>query len=193
MTNGLCLILAAILALPSFDAAQGGPSDSAPDGPQQGTSSRQNGGGEPSAPLLNPDDLPVDFERIQRALEREPAIRVEERATKFRVEIFGTKPTIEEILGPEFWRGPVAYGGMTHQEFLNMVTPKDVQGYAAFDNKQGAVVAITSFAFQYALAKAIKKFNEAKKEREREEARQEVAEALEALRQARRKAGLPDQ
>ena len=183
MTNGLCLILAAVLALPPFDSAR--------DTPQQGTSSRQNGGGEPSA-LLNPDDLPVDFEKIQRALEREPAIRVEERGTKFRVEIFGTKPTIEEILGPEFWRGPVAYGGMTHQEFLNMVTPKDVQGYAAFDNKQGAVVAITSFAFQYALAKAIKKFNEAKKEREREEARQEVAEALEALRQARRKAGLPD-
>ena len=183
MTNGLCLILASMLALPSYGSAQGRP---------PGASPRENGGSEPSAPLLNPDDLPVDFEKIQRALEREPAIRVEERATKFRVEIFGTKPTIEEILGPEFWRGPVAYGGMTHQEFLNMVTPKDVQGYAAFDNKQGAVVAITSFAFQYALAKAIKKFNEAKREREREEARQEVAEALEALRQARRRAGLPD-
>jgi hypothetical protein len=184
MTSGLCLILAAFLALPPFDA-QGGP--------QQSASPRENGAArDGSAPLLDPDDLPVSIEKIQRALEREPAIRVEEKGTKFRVEVFGAKPTIEEILGPEFWRGPVAYGGMTHQEFLNMVTPKDVQGYAAFDNKQAAVVAITSFAFQYALAKAIKKFNEALKGREREEARREVEEALAALREARRKAGLPD-
>ena len=27
---------------------------------------------------------------------------------------------------------------MTHQEFLDMVTPKDVQGYAPFSNGEGA-------------------------------------------------------
>ena len=189
MTHGLCLILAAMLALPPFDSAQGRPFANA----QQSASPRPNGSAaEPAPGPLDPEDLPVSIEKIQRALEREPAIRIEEKETKFRIQIFGRQPTIEEILGPEFWRGPVAYGGMTHQEFLNMVTPKDVQGYAAFDNKQGAVVAITSFAFQYALAKAIKKFNEAKKEREREEAKREVEEALAALREARRKAGLPD-
>ena len=147
---------------------------------------------EAPAPPLNPENLPVSFEKIHRALSREPAIRITEQRAVFRIEVFGRKPTIEEILGPDFWRGPVAGGGMTHQEFLNMVTPKDVQGYAAFDNKQAAVVAVTSFAFQYALAKAIKKFHEAKKEREREEARREVEAALAALREARRKAGLPD-
>jgi hypothetical protein len=184
MVNSLCLMLAAMVAF----------------SPQQSASAQSSGTvtaaaapeSELAASPLDPDDLPVSIEKIQRALARKPAIRVTEQRPVFRIEIFGRKPSIEEILGPDFLRGPVARAGMTHQEFLNMVTPKDVQGYAAFDNKQGAIVAITSFAFQYALAKAIKKFNEAKKEREREDARQEVAEALAALREARRKAGLPD-
>lgn len=181
MTSGLYLVIAAILALPAQQ----------PLSPQENAVTAASLD-PPSLPTLNPDDLPVSIEKIQRALSREPAITVSEQRTKFRVEVFGRKPTIEEILGPDYLRGPVARAGMTHQEFLNMVTPKDVQGYAAFTNAQGAVVAITSFAFQYALAKAIKKFNEAKKEREREEARREVEEALAALREARRKAGLPD-
>ena len=146
---------------------------------------------EPAEPL-DPDSLPVSLKKIQRALARDPAIRVSEERTKFRVEVFGRKPTIDEILGPDWHRGPAPYGGMTHQEFLNMVTPKDVQGYAAFSNAEGAVVAATSFLFQYALAKAIKKFQEAKQEREREEAKREVDAALAAMRDARRKAGLPD-
>ena len=180
MVNLVSLFLAGILALL----------------PQQASSPQGNGTAaaasvDDTQPSLDPDDLPVSLEKIQRALSREPAIRVTEQRAVFRIEVFGLKPTIEEILGPDFHRGPVARGGMTHQEFLNMVTPKDVQGYAAFDNKQGAVVAITSFAFQYALAKAIKKFQEAKRERDREEARREVEEALAALREARRKAGLP--
>ena len=163
---------------------------------QQGSTSQTNGGAAVDvaggSAVLDPDDLPVSIEKIQRALAREPAIRITEQRPVFRTEVFGRKPDIEEILGPDFLRGPVAASGMTHQEFLNMVTPKDVQGYAAFDNKQAAVVAVTSFAFQYALAKAIKKFHEATKEREREEARREVEDALAALRDARRKAGLPD-
>jgi hypothetical protein len=178
MWNVVCLVFAALLLVTPAAAAQ------------------ENGNGgavaAPSTPALDPDDLPVSVDKIQRALSREPAIRVAEQRTKFRVEVFGRKPTIDEILGPDWARGPVPYGGMTHQEFLNMVTPQAVQGYAAFDNKEGAMVAVTSFVFQYALAKAIKKFQEAKQERERAEAKREVDEALAALREARRKAGLPD-
>jgi hypothetical protein len=81
---------------------------------------------------------------------------------------------------------------MTHQEFLNMVTPKDVQGYAAFDNKQALTIAATSFALKWALQKAIDKYHSANEERGREAARREVEQALAELRRARRAAGLPD-
>ena len=136
-------------------------------------------------------ELPVSLDRIQRALSRPPAIRLKGERVVFRVEILGRKPTIEDILGPDYLKGPVPSGGMTHQEFLNMVTPKDYQGYAAFSNREGMAVAATSFALQWALQKAIHKFQTAKQDREREAARKEVQEALAELERARAKAGLP--
>ena len=143
------------------------------------------------------ETLPVSLERIQRAIAQEPAIRLKDQDLNgdrpvFRVEILGEKLTIEDILGPDYLKGPVPYGGMTHQEFLDMVTPEDVKGYAAFSNKEGAVVAATSLALQWALQKAIHDFKQARDERELEAARREVREALAELRKARREAGLPD-
>jgi len=52
-------------------------------------------------------------------------------------------------------------------------------------------VAATSFALQWALQKAIHKFETAKQDREREAARKEVQDALAELEKARAKAGLP--
>jgi hypothetical protein len=147
-------------------------------------------GAEPST--MNIDRLPIDLDKIQKALSRPPAIKLETNRTVFRVEIFGRPPTIEDILGPDYLKGPAPGGVMTHQEFLNMVTPKDVQGYAAFDNKQALTIAATSFALKWALQKAIDKYQTAKEERAREAAKREVEEALAELRRARRAAGLPD-
>lgn len=136
-------------------------------------------------------ELPVSLERIQRALARPSALRMKSDRPVFRVEVLGRKPTIMDFLGPDYLKGPAPYGGMTHAEFLNMVTPKDVQGYAAFSNGEAFTVAATSFALQWALQKAVLKFENAKKEREREAARAEVQDALAALAKARQRAGLP--
>jgi hypothetical protein len=173
-------------------AAQGSPQSAsasgtaveAPQKPGDGDSAA-SASDEESAPL------PVSLSRIRRSLSRTPAIRVENQRVVFRVEVLGRKLTIEDILGPDYLKGPVPSGGMTHQEFLNMVTPKDVQGYAAFNNREGMTVAATSFALQWALQKAIHKFETAKQDREREAARKEVQEALADLERARAKAGLP--
>ena len=147
---------------------------------------------EVQAPKVKAEDLPVDIDRIQRALANTPMLRFDkDKHPVFRVQVFGEKPTIDDILGPDWAKGPVPYGGMTHQEFLDMVTPKDVQGYAAFSNKEGAVVAASSFLLQWTLQKAIAKYQNSKDERERDAARQEVMDALKALEDARAKAGLP--
>jgi hypothetical protein len=141
---------------------------------------------------LDPDALGISLARIQKAVTRPQAIKLTENRQVFRVEVFGENPTIVDILGPDYLRGPVPYGGMTHQEFLNMVTPKDVQGYAAFTNRQGMVVAATSIALQWALQKALDKYRDARNDRAKAAATKEVQEALDALRRARREAGLPD-
>jgi len=135
--------------------------------------------------------LPVSVSKIQKAISRPPAIKPESNRPVFRVEVFARKPTVAEILGPDYLRGPVAYGGMTHQEFLNMVTPVEYRGYSMFTNKEGMTIAATSFALQWALMKAIDKFKDARGERAQEAARKEVIDAMNELEKARQKAGLP--
>ena len=136
-------------------------------------------------------DLPVSVEKIQKAISRPAAIQPRSDRVVFRVEVFAKKPTIEDILGPDYLKGPVPYGGMTHSEFLNMVTPTEFKGYAIFTNTQGLIVAATSLAMQWALMKAIDKLKDARTERAKEAARREVLEAMNQLEAARKKAGLP--
>jgi hypothetical protein len=155
---------------------------------------------DPSAPAapaadpapIDPDALPVNLERIQKAVSRPAAIKTESTRPVFRVQVFSRSPTIDDILGPDWRKGPTPLGAMTHQEFLDIVTPNDVKGYAAFDNKQALVVAATSFALKWAVQKALDKLDQARTDRQKEAARKEVDEALAALRKARRDAGLPD-
>ena len=135
-------------------------------------------------------ELPVSLEKIQKAISRPPAINTRTDRVVFRVEVFAKKPTIEDILGPDYLKGPVPYGGMTHQEFLNMVTPNEYKGYSIFTNKEGMIVAATSLALQWALMKAIDKLKDARTERAKEAARKEVIDAMNELDEARKKAGL---
>jgi hypothetical protein len=147
--------------------------------------------GAPAA-QLDPDALPVNVKKIQRAVAKPPALKLDTDREVFRLEIFGRRPTIEDILGEDFLKGPTPAGAMTHQEFLNMVTPEGVRGYAAFTNTQGLIVAATSLALKWGVQKAIQKYRDAKTEREKAAAKREVEEALAELRRARREAGLPD-
>lgn len=138
---------------------------------------------------VNVDDLPVSLDRIQRALAAPPPIKLREEHPVFRLEVFGRQQTLEDILGEKFWLGPAPYGGMTHQDFLDMVTPKLAQPYAGFTGKYlVAQTALTLFE-QWALKTAIKKFQTARDEHAREAARKEVLDALAALERARRAGG----
>jgi hypothetical protein len=144
-----------------------------------------------TAQSARPDDLPVSLERIQRALSAPPAIDLKEQHPVFRIEVFGRKPTLEDILGERFWIGPTPYGGMTHREFLDMVTPKEAQPFGAFTGGHLVAQAALTLVEQWGLKAAIKKYREALTNNEREAARKEVMEALAALEKARREAGLP--
>jgi len=181
-----CLIL--FLAWPAWQTAPPVGSDA---GSTAQKPPQQQGKAQPAAPTIRPEDLPVSLDRIQRALAHTPMLRFDpDDRPVFRVQVFGESPTIEDIVGPDSIRGSARYGSLTHQEFLDMVTPKDVQGYAAFSNREGATVAATSFLFQWTLQKAIQTFNETQDEHRRAAARQEVLDALSALEDARAKAGL---
>ena len=185
----MLLAHSSLLVLLSIASAAMTPQATPQTPPQQTTPKKPQA----ETPKIDPNIvLPVDLDRIQRALAQTPRLQFDaQNRPVFRVQVFGEKPTIDDILGPDWAKGPVPYGGMTHQEFLNMVTPVEARGYAGFTNKEGMTVAATSFLLQWTLQKAIRKFNETQDEREREAARKEVLDALNALEEARAKAGLP--
>jgi hypothetical protein len=146
---------------------------------------------------VNPDALPVDVDKIQRRLARPPAIVVtqpdmDNGMPTFRVQVDAQKLTIEQILGPDYLRGPAPMAAaMSHQEFLNMVTPNEFKGMSGFSNGEAATIVLTSLALQWAVKTALEAFHKAQDANQKEAARKEVAEALEALRRARLEAGLP--
>jgi hypothetical protein len=146
---------------------------------------------------VNPAALPVDVDKIQRRLARPPAIvlsspDMDNGMPTFRVQVNAEKLTIEQILGPDYLRGPAPMAAaMSHQEFLNMVTPNEFKGMSGFSNGEAATIVLTSLALQWAVKTALDAFHKAHDARQKEAARKEVAEALEALRRARLEAGLP--
>ncbi len=178
----LAFAIVAVLVVQGAPAAQPAPQTSAPAAAQDSA----------PEPPLKPEDLPVSINRIQRALAAPKAIELKEQKPVFRLEVFGKKPTLEDILGEKFWIGPTPYGGMTHQEFLAMVTPQLAQPYAGFTGGHLLAEAGLALAETWALKQAIRKLRDAREEHERAAARKEVMDALAALEKARRDAGLPE-
>jgi len=142
---------------------------------------------EQAAPPAQAVDLGVSLERIQQRVSRPPVIKTKGVRPVFRVEVFARKPTVADLLGPDYLRGPVPAGGMSHQEFLNMVTPEEFRGMAMFTNKEAMTIAATSLALQWGLMKAIDKLKDARTERAKEAARKEVLEAMNAIEAAKKK------
>jgi hypothetical protein len=183
--------IALIVLLGASPQQQNGNGNSAPTAPDSTPSTQSNESSQPSS-----GEMPVSLDRIRRALSQPSSIRIIESQRNgrplYRVDIEAAKIDIYTLLGKDFVRGPVSYGGMTHQEFLNLVTPDYAKGFAGLSNGEGLTIAATSVALQWAVLKAIDKFKEAKDERAKESARREVEEAVEALKKARKAAGLPE-
>ena len=138
----------------------------------------------PPPPPPPTEELPVSLDRIQRALSNKPLIELKEQHPVFRLEVFGRKPTLEDILGEN-------YGSMTHQEFMHNVTPKEMQSVGGFTGTSLLQVTALTLMEQWALKQAVKKFRTAFTDHEREAARKEVLDAMAALERARSAAGLP--
>lgn len=111
-------LFVAILMLPPAALAQ----------QQPATGETQN----PSAESIDPSKLGVSLARIRREL-GEAEVR-EQGATgplkfEFTVEVYGTSPRIN-LLENFPLTGPVPYGGPTHRDVLEFVTPKEYRSPA---------------------------------------------------------------
>jgi len=131
---------------------------------------------------------PQQIARVQRALGQKSALRLDERQLRFYLEIIARQPTFAEYTrGYDFLNGPTRRGNpMTHQEFLNMVTPKEMYSsdlVPALDRLQAA---FTNWIGQSLIKKALDELKDAKDAREIQEIRERINRELEALTSAGR-------
>jgi len=103
--------------------------------------SAQSGSGDQPAPKAEPSAestidvsrLPINLDRIQRQL-RQSTVRDESEGLRLRyvVDVFGQAPRIELFGNRDFsLTGPAPYGGPTHRDMLQIMTPQEFSAPAA--------------------------------------------------------------
>ena len=141
----------------------------------------------PTGPTEAPASVPVteaEFRRIQEALSNAPKFTVSEDQLKFYVQVLAKQPSFAEwVKGYDLMNGPVKRGNpMTHQEFLTLVTPKELYSSGGITAKEMLTVAVTNWLGQTLLKKAFEELRSAKNETEAQEIRDRINRELAALR-----------
>jgi hypothetical protein len=85
------------------------------------------------APAIDVSRLPINLSRIQRQL-RQSSVRDESEGLRLRyiVDVYGQAPRIELFPNRDFsLTGPAPYGGPTHRDLLQVITPQEYRAPAA--------------------------------------------------------------
>jgi hypothetical protein len=134
--------------------------------------------------------LPVSIDRIRKALGREPSISTDTSTAQptFRVRIEENLPVRIPFFTPrDVSVGVLPPGPMSHYEFLRMVTPEQARPYAAFNQKELAIVTATTIA-NALIAKAavagIRAARTSMQQRRLERLRREIAADVAAIEAA---------
>jgi hypothetical protein len=134
------------------------------------------------APTL-PPPTPSQIARIQRALDQPPGLKLDERQLRFYLEIVQRLPTFAEYSrGYDFLHGPSGGGNpMTHDEFVRMVTPKEMYSTAGISPGLQVQWALTNWIGQALIKKALEELKQARDENQIREIRERIERELDAL------------
>jgi hypothetical protein len=146
----------------------------------------------PPAPASSQTQKPLvsdrELDRIKRVLtnSKSPILKLDDLGFRYYVEIVAKQPTFAEYAkGYDFVNGPTRRGNpMTHQEFLQMVTPRDFYSSAGIKPTEILQMAVTNWLGQTLIKNAIEEMLKARTERERDEIRARIDRELAALRDA---------
>jgi hypothetical protein len=141
-----------------------------------------------SDPAVAPSVSPAEVERIQRALNQPPGLKLTDQQLRFYLEIVAKQPTFADyVRGYDFINGPTKGGNpMSHDEFVKMVTPKHMYGSAGITPAEQLQFALTNYIGQSLIRKALEELKEAKDEREIQAIRDRIDRELDALTGAAR-------
>jgi len=138
----------------------------------------------PPATQEPPPALPVDLERIKTALERPIRVRIDDGRVRFYTETVAPGgPSFKEFSKNFDLRfGPVPGAGMTHQEFLGLVTPKELYGSGGIKPLEMIEWGLVNHVGWWAIRKLYKELSEATDARRIQSIRDQIDRELAALR-----------
>jgi hypothetical protein len=127
--------------------------------------------------------------QIRRALGQPSVLRLDERQLRFYLEIVGRQPhkfsASEFFKGYDLINGPTARGNpMSHQEFLDLINPKELHSTAGITPAEMLQFAMTNWLGQSLIKKALDDVRNARTEKEIQEIRERIDRELAALRGA---------
>jgi hypothetical protein len=130
--------------------------------------------------------LPVDVARVKQQIEQQPAVKLDEQQLRFYVLILAKEPKFQDFVGSyDLKNGPTRGGApMTHQEFMNMVTPHELNelfGATSGSSFALAQAAAMNVAAQSLISKAVQEIRQAHNEREVQSIRERIDKELAAL------------
>jgi hypothetical protein len=131
----------------------------------------------PSAPLEQ-----RDLNRIKNALSGPPPLKLDEDQLRFYVRVIAKEPRFEDFIkGYDLMYGPVPGAQMTHQEFLNMVTPRELYGSGGITATDLLQWSLTNWLGQAIIRKGLEALRLARSEAEVRAIRQRIDRELAAL------------
>lgn len=127
-----------------------------------------------------------NLERIRQAVNAEPKLRIENGQLRIYVEVIGNWPSFASNLnGYDLMNGPTGHFGkgnpMSHAEFVAMSTPRDLYSSAGIKPAEVVTMAAVNLVGQWALAKALTKWSNSRKDKELKDIRSQIDAELAAL------------
>jgi len=127
---------------------------------------------------------PESLARIRQGLTRESALKLENGQMMIYVEVIAKWPTFAEIAkGYDLMNGPTGKGNpMSHQEFLEMVTPKEMYGSGGITAPEMLVMALENYFGQKYISKGLKEISETRDQKKIDQIRARIDAELAALK-----------
>jgi hypothetical protein len=171
------------VAVPLAAAAQDqAPAKAAPKTPAA-PAVQSNGSATPEKPA---ETLPVDLEHVKEGAQKQPAVKLDDQQLRIYVLVLAKAPRFSDIVGDyDLKNGPTRGGAaMTHQEFLDMVTPRELgELFGATSGSSFALfqAAVMNAAGQALIKKAVQDMRNAHDQREVQAIRDRIDRELAIL------------
>lgn len=126
----------------------------------------------------------TDLERIRQLASRPSTLSIDEGQLRIYVEVIARWPRFDEVAkGYDLMNGPTRRGNpMTHQEFLNMVTPKELYSTAGIMPTDMLQMALTGWLIKAVIEKGVEDMKNAKTKAEIDEIRTRIDRELAAIK-----------